>query len=207
LGKFYLEEKKNPYRKGNQQMNSQIKLNLLKVLSNKKSNKGFTLIELLVVVVIVGVLAAIALPNLLGQVGKARESEAKSTLGALARAQQVYFNQKTRFAETTDALDIPVGKEKYYTIAVTDVDTALQLADGKDNAGKGTRDYANAVQYDSTDRTFSSILCRAADATKADQYDIDGTSITGGGRVDTATEMTCGADTVAEEVEENAAQP
>ncbi|MGL4884096.1 MAG: type IV pilin protein, partial [Waterburya sp.] len=52
---------------------------MFKYLLSKKLqslNQGFTLIELLVVTIMVGVLAAISLPNLLAQIGKARETEA-----------------------------------------------------------------------------------------------------------------------------------
>ncbi|MGB5768668.1 MAG: prepilin-type N-terminal cleavage/methylation domain-containing protein, partial [Crocosphaera sp.] len=99
-------------------MNNTFKANLIKTLANKKGNKGFTLIELLVVVIIIGVLAAIALPNLLGQVGKARESEAKSTLGAMVRAQQTAFAERGEFAGSIANLEVPVGNEKFYGIFV-----------------------------------------------------------------------------------------
>jgi type IV pilus assembly protein PilA len=104
-------------------MNNTFKANLIKTLANKKGNKGFTLIELLVVVIIIGVLAAIALPNLLGQVGKARESEAKSQLGAMNRAQQGYFTEYAQFAGTAEQLEVPVGNEKYYVITVENIGT------------------------------------------------------------------------------------
>ena len=71
-------------------MNNVFTAKLLNNLRNKKGEKGFTLIELLVVVIIIGVLAAVALPNLLGQVAKGRQSEAKNNLGAVNRTQQAH---------------------------------------------------------------------------------------------------------------------
>ena len=115
-------------------MNNTFKANLLKTLANKKGNKGFTLIELLVVVIIIGVLAALALPNLLGQVGKARESEAKSQLGAINRAQQAFFTERGSFATSSFGLEVPLGNEKFYLIVLDDTTAGLTQAQGADQA-------------------------------------------------------------------------
>ncbi|MDJ0844051.1 type IV pilin protein [Crocosphaera sp.] len=179
-------------------MNTTFKAHLLKTLANKKGDKGFTLIELLVVVIIIGVLAAIALPNLLGQVGKARESEAKSTLGAMTRAQQSAFAERGRFARNIDELEIPVGNEKFYGIFIdiaaiapanvpqrgwmgaTGIDrdnTGAVIDIGKGPNGKnGTRDYAAGVTYDPLNRLFSTVVCRAdnSQAMKDAQYVLHG---------------------------------
>ena len=48
-----------------------------------KENQGFTLIELMIVVAIVGILAAIAIPNFLNYQAKSQQAEAKANLGAI----------------------------------------------------------------------------------------------------------------------------
>ena len=72
---------------------------LLHLLKQSNHEKGFTLIELLVVMIILGVLAAVALPNFISQAGKAREVEFKNAVGTINRAQQAYHWEKQVFAE------------------------------------------------------------------------------------------------------------
>jgi type IV pilus assembly protein PilA len=94
-------------------MNNSFQSQLLQHFAKKKSNAGFTLIELLVVIIIVGILSAIALPTFLDQAGKARESEAKTNLGALNRGQQAYRLENGEFASSISDLDVGIQDDIY----------------------------------------------------------------------------------------------
>lgn len=97
------------------------------LLNKKRNNEGFTLIELLVVIIIIGILAAIALPSFLNQANKARQVEAKTYVGSMNRAQQAYFLEKSAFSTNMNGLELGISASSNYTYNTAET-TAAQLA-------------------------------------------------------------------------------
>lgn len=88
------------------------------MIKRVRSRKGFTLIELMIVVAIIGILAAIAIPNFLKFQAKSKQSEAKTNLKAVYTAETSYFGEYSTY-NTFDAVNWePVGTSQRYDYAL-----------------------------------------------------------------------------------------
>ena len=89
---------------------------LTKILSKHRRGKGgFTLIELMIVVIIVGILAAAAVPIYQGFVKRAYITEAKASIGTIRTAEEVYFAEH---GEYVPAAGSDLGETELDTLAV-----------------------------------------------------------------------------------------
>ena len=139
------------------------------VMKNKKINKkGFTLIEILVAVIIIGVLAAIALPSYMRSMEKSKAANPIANLSTIARAQKAYKFGTNHYTSNVSNLDVSLKNEpngedatgstfesENFTYKVYGDDKAAATATRK-NVSEDDR-YELSVDYDT-----NKIYCRPA---------------------------------------------
>jgi type IV pilus assembly protein PilA len=83
---------------------------MLEKLRKERGDEGFTLIELLVVIIIIGILAAIAIPVFLNQRQKGWEAAVKSDLRNAATAQETWLTEKAAYSTQTPLVGTSAGE-------------------------------------------------------------------------------------------------
>ena len=105
----------------------------------KTNQKGFTLIELMIVIAIIGILAAIAIPNFISYRNKSYCSAAVNDAKTVAAEIADYFSNPNRTTVDTNSIDPTMSFTNYFTVAhdvTTDVVTIV-VTDGTERCPEG----------------------------------------------------------------------
>src|SRR5215813_1490496 len=104
--------------------------------------KGFTLIELMIVVAIIGILAAIAIPNFIKFQARSKQSEAKANLKAMFTAEKAFFQEKDRFSTYVGEVGFAPERNNRYAYYM---DGAGTLTDNRTGPNATTQTTADAI--------------------------------------------------------------
>jgi type IV pilus assembly protein PilA len=126
--------------------------------------KGFTLVELMIVVAIIGILAAIAIPNFIKFQARSKQSEAKTNLKAMFQAEKSYFAERDTYSSDMQTIGfIPERGNRYaYRLGTGTMQSRSGPAIGTETNPQGIQvdtyripGATSAPSYDSANASFS----------------------------------------------------
>jgi len=89
--------------------------------------KGFTLVEVLIVVIIIGILAAIGVPQFADSIEKAKGGEARAGLGHVQTGEKVYYAERETYTTALSDLDISLT-QRYWSFSIGNSSSTQYLA-------------------------------------------------------------------------------
>ena len=141
-----------------------IQRKMVRVLGN---NQGFTLVELAVVVIIIGVLAAFAVPKFRDAVERSKASEAFNYLSTVRASQERYHARNSTYASDTTKLDVSLASPKYFSVGTVDdaeLETTWKLTLTRAGSAAGYGEYTVIFSEEGFDSVNSTVADDEHDA-------------------------------------------
>jgi prepilin-type N-terminal cleavage/methylation domain-containing protein len=138
----------------------------MQTMLRSRGRKGFTLVELAVVIIIIGILAAFAVPRFLDSVERSKAGEAFNYLSAVRSAQERYQVRQGTYSDDIAKLDIQMPDPKYFTVGTPAAGGTSNLEDSwtltltRSGASGGYGAYTVVFTDQGYDATNSTILAK-----------------------------------------------